>query len=110
MEKWISDRCVCAPQHRSAGTSIAPTDPSPDVYRGHRCRSGSAESGEYLLLSLLSLLVFGLPHPSIPAGGNAIAGSGVAVLAGGRLGELVQLREVHDDRIGTRTGTAQTVG
>ena len=26
------------------------------------------------------------------------------VLAGGRLCELVQLREVHDDRIGTRTG------
>ncbi len=24
MEKWISDRAVCAPQYRSAGTSIAP--------------------------------------------------------------------------------------
>src|SRR5882757_4346026 len=30
--------------------------------------------------------------------------SGVGVLAGGRLGELVQLREVDHDRIGVRTG------
>ena len=33
-----------------------------------------------------------------------MAGSGVGVLSGGRLGELVQLREVDHDRIGIRTG------
>src|ERR1700692_4794047 len=26
MQKWISDRCVCAPQYRSAGTSIFPME------------------------------------------------------------------------------------
>src|ERR1700677_3423419 len=30
--------------------------------------------------------------------------SGVGVLAGGRLGELVQLREIDHDRVGVRTG------
>ena len=31
-------------------------------------------------------------------------GSGVAVLTGGRFGELVQLRKVDHDRVGLRTG------
>ena len=32
------------------------------------------------------------------------AASGVGVVPGGRLGELVQLREVDHDRVGVRTG------
>src|SRR5258707_5450231 len=46
----------------------------------------------------------------IPPGASArrglwcVPGSGVGVLAGRRLGELVQLREVDHDRIGVRTG------